>query len=218
MNQLQKTLEDTGAEIRAHHESANCAAKVAIEHALEAGRLLADVKAALPHGEFGAWVETHCGFTDRTARRYMRLHEHRESLPAGAGVKAALEHIKSDTVSDLPIAVARPEWLPPTGKAVVCDDGRGRQWFAWALDYLAYNGERQNIFACALAIPTAGHENDIWEYTKRGIRFDHLEETLRKFGLANPSRSQWTEIDAAYPSEIHANLRKMDMEDWGKAA
>lgn len=89
------------ARIRELHAEAQALAEGAIERALEAGELLAEVKETLPHGDFGAWVEENCGFTVRTAQRYMRLHEHRGLLPDGTGVKAALAAIKSDTVSHL---------------------------------------------------------------------------------------------------------------------
>jgi len=88
-----------GERIRQLHLEAHNLADQAIERALEAGRLLVEVKRNLAHGEFGIWVEKHCGFTDRTARRYMRLHLHRDSLPADGGIKSALAHIKTDTVS-----------------------------------------------------------------------------------------------------------------------
>jgi len=88
-----------GERIRQLHLEAHSLADQAIERALEAGRFLVEVKRDLAHGEFGPWVEKHCGFTDRTARRYMRLHLHRDSLPANTGINSALEHIKTDTVS-----------------------------------------------------------------------------------------------------------------------
>lgn len=58
--------------IQHHHRAATAAAGVAIRHAIEAGRLLIEAKAAMPHGDFGPWVESECGIGYRTARRYMR--------------------------------------------------------------------------------------------------------------------------------------------------
>jgi hypothetical protein len=40
-----------------------------------AGTLLLEVKAALPHGAFGKWLEAEFGWTERTAQNYMRAAE-----------------------------------------------------------------------------------------------------------------------------------------------
>lgn len=56
---------------REHHLAQQCAGS-AVEHAIRCGELLQDVKAALRHGEFGAWIEAHCEFERSTATRYMR--------------------------------------------------------------------------------------------------------------------------------------------------
>jgi hypothetical protein len=45
---------------------------------IEIGRDLIAVQDHLEHGQFGAWVEAECGFTDRTARNYMRAAEFAE--------------------------------------------------------------------------------------------------------------------------------------------
>jgi hypothetical protein len=42
---------------------------------IEIGQDLLAVQEHLPHGQFGAWVEAECRFTDRAARRYMRVAE-----------------------------------------------------------------------------------------------------------------------------------------------
>jgi hypothetical protein len=103
---------EQAAEIRRHHDAVHAAARTAIEHALAAGRLLAEVKETLPHGAFEDWLAANCTFSSRTARRYMQLHAHRDALPAGAGVKVALAHLKTDTVSELPDDVSDLQYVP----------------------------------------------------------------------------------------------------------
>jgi Protein of unknown function (DUF3102) len=49
--------------------------KVTCSAIIETGRDLIAVKQQLGHGRFAAWVEAECGFSDRTARRYMRAAE-----------------------------------------------------------------------------------------------------------------------------------------------
>ena len=62
----------------------------ALEKANEAGKLLRDTKAELPHGEFLPWIEANFTFTGRTARRWMRISEDIET-----------GKLKTDTVSNL---------------------------------------------------------------------------------------------------------------------
>lgn len=55
---------------------------------IDIGRDLLEVKARLPHGQFGAWLQAEFGLSERSARRFMRA--------------AQLYGGKSDTVADLP--------------------------------------------------------------------------------------------------------------------
>ncbi len=64
--------------------------KTALEKASEAGRLLSECKDGLKHGEWLPWLESNFTFTDRTARRWMKLDE---DIRSGK--------IKSDSVSNL---------------------------------------------------------------------------------------------------------------------
>ena len=42
---------------------------------IEIGRRFAEAKAMLPHGQFGPWLESSTGYSQRTANNYMRLFE-----------------------------------------------------------------------------------------------------------------------------------------------
>ncbi len=77
MKPLQLTQADR---LRQIHSEIMGAAKMVLEKAIEAGGILLEVKAGLPHGDFTAWVETNAGFSIRTAQRYMKIFEHREEL------------------------------------------------------------------------------------------------------------------------------------------
>jgi hypothetical protein len=68
------------AEIRKEHEAASAAATAALEHALEAGRLLAEARATIPHGSWESYVRDCCGIAPRTASLYVRLHSNRDRL------------------------------------------------------------------------------------------------------------------------------------------
>lgn len=92
------TTDTRAAQIQAHHDAAHNAADKAIEHAKQAGVLLLEVKASLPHGEFTKWVDVHLTVSQRQAQRYMAaaqgkalsMRKVKEALPAPA---------KNDTVS-----------------------------------------------------------------------------------------------------------------------
>jgi len=62
--------------------------KLSLEKAIRIGELLTEQKGSLKHGEFTPWVAANLPFTDRTARRYMKLYTERDKL-------------KTDSVSDL---------------------------------------------------------------------------------------------------------------------
>ena len=55
------------------HSQAQRAERQAVEHAVEAGRLLLKVKEEVGHGNFIKWIEENFEGTPRHARRYMRL-------------------------------------------------------------------------------------------------------------------------------------------------
>jgi hypothetical protein len=71
---------DLAQAIEREHAAANGHARSALEHALECGRLLAEFKAGIPHGDWLPWVEANLSFGERQARRYMRLATHRDEL------------------------------------------------------------------------------------------------------------------------------------------
>lgn len=77
MNEIQATQADR---LRQLHGEIIGAARMLLDKAIEAGKILRDVKAYLAHGEFTTWVETNAGFNIRTAQRYMKIYENREQL------------------------------------------------------------------------------------------------------------------------------------------
>ena len=82
----------TAAAIQTEHKAAQRCASEAVAHAIRAGELLIEAKAALPHGAFGAWLAANVEFSDRTARGYMQL--------------AGLDEAKRQRVADLSLREA----------------------------------------------------------------------------------------------------------------
>jgi hypothetical protein len=81
------------------HDQAQTFAHTAIRHAMECGRLLVEMKAALPHGQWLPWVETNFTGSAKTATNYMRLHANRESV-ADLPVAKALTRLAERTPNE----------------------------------------------------------------------------------------------------------------------
>lgn len=83
-------------EILTEHSAAIEASAKATRHAIRAGQLLIEAKAAVPHGGWLAWLSDNCRLSERTAQRYMRL----------AAKVPGLDPAKASRVSLLPIREA----------------------------------------------------------------------------------------------------------------
>ena len=82
------------AEIRREHEAATHAFASAVEHAARCGKLLAEVKAQLAHGEWLPWLAENFPASVRTAQNYMRLATHPDAQGlAHMGIEGALRHL-----------------------------------------------------------------------------------------------------------------------------
>lgn len=68
-------LPDQATKINAATQAAEASAKSALTHALTAGRLLIEAKAAVDHGSWEKWVIDNCTVAPRTGRAYMKLAE-----------------------------------------------------------------------------------------------------------------------------------------------
>lgn len=80
------------------HHGAEAKACEALELAMQAGAHLTEAKGRLSHGEWGGWLRDHFHGSERTARGYMRLASHRETIEeakrqrvADLGIKEALQ-------------------------------------------------------------------------------------------------------------------------------
>lgn len=107
----------TASEIEKEHLEAQSAAKNAVAHALEAGRMLLEVKAQMPHGEFGSWCSDNLPFSATTARGYMRLAKNGNTV-ADLSLRKALASIRPEVEEESKNAL---EWL----------------WKAWPKGFIA---------------------------------------------------------------------------------
>jgi hypothetical protein len=60
-----------------------------VTHAMEVGDLLIEAKRRVGHGNFEAWLGTHCQLSFRTARRYMGMAKDRAKIEAQLATKTA---------------------------------------------------------------------------------------------------------------------------------
>lgn len=91
-------LTDYAQRIAQAHEAASGSMRDAVAHAVRAGELLTQAKAAMPHGSFGAFCAL-LPFAETTARGYMRL--------------AGLDPANRQRVADMPLRAALLEIAEP---------------------------------------------------------------------------------------------------------
>ncbi len=109
-------LESLAEKINAEHKACEEAAGAALTHALEAGRLLEEVKASLPHGEWGRWKKEHFAGSDRSARDYRRVWLNRELLGlrqnGSSAATLSLRQALKVLTAPKPKPPPRPLWVP----------------------------------------------------------------------------------------------------------
>ena len=119
------------AEIRSIHQLITASLKRTVDNALRVGQLLTQAKGQMNHGEWIPWVTNNCGFSDRSAARYMKLHRHRQLIVGHvADLTDAYRIVGEIETSDVQISrkvsvPPRPEtgWKATVHKAMVGDDG-----------------------------------------------------------------------------------------------
>lgn len=187
------------SEINQHHAIAQAKAGEAIHHAKEAGRLLLEVKAALPHGEFGKWLEQNITVSVRQAQRYIAVAE-------GKQVPIRALASKSDTVSYLTDAAPTttvwptPEWMPEDG-----------HWYLATWDNAAFcvvpSLEHPGHFHVSklhtLKTPELVTDEPEWDGvsvfdgTNKPMKAYAIESMLQHFGMAEPAKVNWDVVEKA---------------------
>ncbi|MDI7218835.1 DUF3102 domain-containing protein [Leptospira santarosai] len=75
-------VDNSADELNKLHQSILSAGKNMVRFAIEAGEILSLKKKELNHGEFIPWVENNLTFKIRTAQRYIKIFEKRDSINA----------------------------------------------------------------------------------------------------------------------------------------
>src|SRR3984957_17157600 len=78
----EQSLAQIAEKIISHLARADSNAISAMQHAINAGKLLTVAKTRVGHGNFERWVDDNCNIAVRTAQAYMRLSKRVGDLPA----------------------------------------------------------------------------------------------------------------------------------------
>ena len=172
---LRVTIAD---EINNHAEIAITKANEAMHHAIEAGKLLMEVKAALPHGSFGTWMEANLRVSSRQAQRYMAAAE-------GKPVPIRDLSSKYDTVSHL--TNESEKWKPtPLFIPLI-----GYRYTTVDAEYVIEPSKAHQGFFFVSHIPGTEKFKATAEFTYKPVRAEWVEYNLKLFGLDNPELANW---------------------------
>ena len=187
-------------EINSHAEQATAKANEAMHHAIEAGKLLLEVKASLAHGQFGEWLETNVKVSPRQAQRYMAAAE-------GKPVPIRSLSSKYDTVSHLTegaepqIPEELREWLSepvfsPTVGYWYCTQTEDAAW--WVVPSLEHpdHFHISKFHQDATAKPDPAQPDwdgqSLFDGTKRPVPVWLVEFHLQGFGMNDPISQEWS--------------------------
>ena len=175
---------DYAERISHHHKIAREHADQAIHHAAEAGKLLLEVKNALPHGQFNDWIAKNLAVSERQAQRYM-------SIARGEPVPIRSIASKTDTVSLLPVEKSRwapnPTYIPLPG-----------YWYVTLKDgNFEYVVEPSKVHPGYFFISQSIEETGETLTLTRPIAAVAVSDILRRWGLTTPELADWQ----VHPSE-----------------
>jgi hypothetical protein len=199
MNPIRPNL---AADINRHHEVASSKAKEAVNHAIEAGKLLLEAKAALPHGEWLGWLEANIRVTPRRCQQYIRYAQGKP-MP----LRAALS-----VIEDAPHDATTP---PANTKSVSHLKADAPRNFPGEPDTASFVPESSHCYAVVLpdttlfiVEPSMKHPGyffvskmcaatDTVQYTRRPVSASWVEANLRYWGLEKPSAAEWRMMPSA---------------------
>src|SRR5215203_3926951 len=116
MGEVEKRLGKLAERINAEHRACETAVNSALTHAMNAGGMLSEVKASLPHGAFGPWLKENFAGSDRTARAYMRVHSRLDELEVKRQSSATL------SLDGALKTLSTPKDAPEAGRPVTLED------------------------------------------------------------------------------------------------
>ncbi len=169
------TVADLAAKINAEHRACEAAAVSAVEHAVRAGELLAEVKQGLKHGGWLKWLEANFEGSARHAQRYMKLASQKHRLNATrvshSSINGALRELQ---------AVEAKEKSAEKHAARVEQVSKPE----------AYNGNRNR---CWLPLETFWSSPKSWLLSESGKPHEYTQKKLREAIEKFTSVQEWPE-------------------------
>jgi phage N-6-adenine-methyltransferase len=115
------SLDDLANRIKQECEAVDGALGKAVQHAINAGKLLIEARRRLKiqHGEWGPWLEANCPLSERTAQEYMRLAREAANPQRAAdlergSIRQALQLMSKNQFSmDADFSNKSAEWYTP---------------------------------------------------------------------------------------------------------
>lgn len=95
MNHPAVSLETAGAELNRLHREIEGKLRSTVGDAIRAGEILSQVKERLKHGDFLPWIQANCKFSQKTAYRYLSLHDYRNKIVTVTNLQEAYQQIES---------------------------------------------------------------------------------------------------------------------------
>lgn len=188
-------------EINTHAAQATSKANEAMHHAIEAGKLLLEVKASLAHGQFGAWLDANVAVSPRQAQRYMAAAEGKpvpvRALSSKYDTVSHLTDESKKSVTDWPV----PTWTPTPGHWMHTVTEDGAAW--WVVPSLEHPGffHISKFYQDPEAKPDPNQPDwdgeSLFAGTKRPVRADVVEGFLQHFGMKEPVNAEWTSREQA---------------------
>lgn len=95
-------------EINAEHHACEAAVRSAVDHAIRAGEMLAEVKGRLRHGEWLPWLLENFEGSERQAQTYMRVARNKDELnpqrASDMSIRSALAQLSASEPADYRLA------------------------------------------------------------------------------------------------------------------
>jgi len=179
-------LIDLADRINQEHRACEQSLRSGLQHALECGRLLAQAKKQLAHGEWLPWLKRNCAVTPRAAQGYMRVASRWPQLEARTQHVSHLtyrqalalltdERARPDrpTLPKLPVEEIELPTLEP-GRCYTAVDRSHADMVE-----IHPNASNPDFPFVALYQDLDADAGASVEYTRRGLRVDALPELLR---------------------------------------
>ncbi|MBC7601225.1 MAG: DUF3102 domain-containing protein [Ramlibacter sp.] len=181
MNSLRINI---AADINRLHELASSKAEEAVDHAIEAGKLLLEAKSALPHGDWLGWLDSNVFVTSRQVQRYMRAAQGKP-MPARIFSRTKDSQPKTTPVSHLPGANILPI---KDGFSAIADH------FMVVLHkkklYCIEQSTTPGFFFVS-CLESVGDDDAVVDYLAKPIRGDYVDLPLKGWGLDEPQKVAW---------------------------